>query len=299
MNFDILNIDSWENVKDENLVYKNKIIYTPETGQPTKAKDFIEFMNTIFSFAKKNNSVLNNEDKKKLVEKFLSRIENTEKPKDLTPETEDKTESGFNPYNESTWNLASERRIMRAKGVLVYSTGKDKTIVYTSESQWCGMMKYKFVLGEKQGQSRETIIKKDLDFNYMFCNPKDLEPVYIINGFSFSKALCDTAISTEKSRLEKIADAMNYCKKNNLKKHQYKQYLFSNFIPADKEFFIEVYFAEQYKLRKDVDDLIVSFYCGYEPESEEELDAIIKNSMYLQAHKDLIPIVKDNFEFDN
>ena len=133
----------------------------------------------------------------------------------------------------------------------------------------------------------------------MFCNPKDLEPVYIINGFSFSKALCDTAISTEKNRLEKIADAMNYCINNNLKKYQYKQYFYNNRIPADKDFFIDVYFAEQFSLRKDVDDLIVAFYCEYEPETKEELDKIIKNSMYLQAHKDLIPIVKDNFEFDN
>jgi hypothetical protein len=63
-------------------------------------------------------------------------------------------------------------------------------------------------------------------------------------------------------------------------------------IPAHKEYFLDIYFAEQYKLRKDIDDLIVDFYSSFEPESESEIQEIISESYYLNAHKSLIKKVE-------
>ena len=294
---EIANIAEWDSFPDIPLVFKGEIIINTDTGLPVRARDFIKLAQVLRSVVVKRNVVtqLTSEHIENILQRMLNGQRNPQKPFILTPETEDKKKPGFKPIDESTWNLASERRIMRVKGVLVYSTKKDNRIVYTSESQWCGMMKYKFALGEKQGQSRETIIKKDLDFNYMFCNPKDLDPVFVVNGFSFSKALCDTAM-TGKEELEKIANAMNYCKEQGFKKYQYKQYFWDNMIPAHKEYFLDIYFAEQYKLRKDIDDLIVDFYSSFEPESESEIQEIISESYYLNAHKSLIKKVEKNLK---
>lgn len=144
------------------------------------------------------------------------------------------------------------------------------------------------------GLTPETEGKTESGFDFSIHAEKDLEPVFTINGFSFSKALCDCCRDIEKETLEIIADAMNYCIEQKLKKYQYKQYFCDNFIPASKEFFVEIYFAEQYSTRKNVDNLVSAFYMEFEPETKEEIDDIIGGSLYLSAHTELISRIKEH-----
>ena len=288
--YDLYNVNDWEDFPDCPLVYKGEILIAPETGEAIKASDFARFLTGLQNFLQKQdkNAKLGKQNIDTLLQRMLdSQHENSKKEEFiLNQENEDKDESGFNPLDESTWNLASEKRIMRINGVRLI---KDEVFMSEKDFLYDIKLNIKFNINKK---TTEEIVKDNLNLSYSLYAEKDLEPVYTINGFSFSKALCDTCYDTEKERLEKIADAMNYCISQNLKKYQYKQYFFDNFIPADKEFFVEVYFAEKYSTRKDVDDLIVAFYSEFEPNLKEEIEEIIKSSRYLTTHKELVPIVR-------
>lgn len=197
----------------------------------------------------------------------------------------------FDIFNSDTWNLADDKLLLTINGNKLIKYGK-----YITEKDCVdelrGIFKYKHKL--YKGKSDKEIIESHLKMTYAMYAEKDLEPVFTVNGFPFTKALCDCCRDNEKETLEKIADAMNSCIGQNLKKYQYKQYFFENNIPASKEFFIEIYFAEQYSPRKSVDDLIVSFYSEFEPETKEEINSVISGSLYLSAHKELIPPIKEH-----
>ena len=295
--FNIYDENEWATIPNCPLEYKGEILIAPETGEAIKAGDFAKFLIGFQNFLRKQDE--NVKLGKQTIDNFLQRMLDAQHKKNineekfvLTSQTEDRNESGFNPFDKFSWNLASEKRIMRIKGVRLI-----KDDVFMSEKEFL----HEIQLGIKYNinkKSIEELIESHLNLCFSLYAEKDLEPVFVVNGFSFSKALCDTAISTEKERLEKIAEAMNFCISQKLKKYQYKQYFFDNFIPADKEFFIEVYFAEQYKTRETVDNLIVAFYSEFEPSSSEEIEKIIGRSKYLAAHKELIPIVRENLEYN-
>lgn len=295
--FDIFNESEWDKISDCPLVYKGELVMS-EQGCAIRTGDFVNFMaGTVRLVRKKDKNIkFNKKFFENLLQKMLDSQHGKLKPKEffvLTPETEDKTESGFNPLDKTTWNLASNKRIMRIKGVLIYyGKNEDGTLQYKSEKSWVRMTKMFVAAFEKQGEKEANVIIKQLTGDYNRCNPKDLEPVFTVNGFPFSKALCDVCRDTEKETLEKVANAMNYCKEQNFKKWQYKQHFFYERVPASQEFFPELYFAEQYGFRKDVDDLIVSFYCEFEPESKEEIGNILNESLYLNAHKELLEPVR-------
>ena len=308
MEFDIFNPDTWHLVKEDDVFHVDgRDVYVSDFSARMKLHDFVDFLLSFFKVVKEQVGELTLEEKQKYIKKLLiqfhkyntieGKAELPTEPLALTPETEDKEESGFNPFEENTWNLASDRRIMRVRNVLIYSDKEnEKNTVYTSEKEWIRRLKFILKLNKNTNAPLYRIVQSQLEFDYLFCCPKDLAPVMIVNGFPFSKALCDTCRDTEKETLKTIADAMNYCISNNLKKYQYKQYFFDNFIPANQEFFVELYFAEQDGLRKTVDDLVISFYCEFEPETKEEVDKLIDNSLYLSAHKELIPAIRKHFK---
>lgn len=220
----------------------------------------------------------------------------------------------FDLFNSDTWNLADENTPLIYNGQVVKNNKGEfiKALDFihflqavasiTKQTEIKKSVIEKLIKRMIDGQNKpaeepfilnpETENKIESGFNPS-CE-KDLEPVFTVNGFAFTKALCDCCRDTEKETLEKIAEAMNSCIGQNLKKYQYKQYFFENDIPASKEFFIEVYFAEQSSPRKSVDDLIISFYSEFEPETKEEIDDIISGSLYLSVHKELIPPIKEH-----
>lgn len=285
---------SWINFPDIPLMYKNEIIISPETRKPVKARDFIKLLQAVKKATKQD--YLSKEQIDRLLQRMLDAQKQPKKPFVLTPETEDKTESGFNPYDISTYSLASEKRIMRARGVLVYTENNSNgTPVYESEKTWRNVIEMQFQVYSKHGETKETLINRQIEMDYKLCNPKDTAPAFTINGFSFSKALCDCCRDTEKETLEKVANAMNYCIEQNYKEYQYKQYFFDKRIPASQEFFVDIYFAEQCGLREDVDNLIIDFYAQFEPDTKEELNNILHRSLYLKAHPELIPQIENCF----
>lgn len=308
MEFDIFNPDTWHLVKEDDVFHiDGRDVYVGDFSERMKLADFVKFIAKFISIGEKQFGNFTLERKQLIIKNWLAkfykyntiegRAELPPEPLPLSPETEDKNESGFNPLDESTWNLASEKRIMRIKGVFVFDE-KDKNgnpVYYKSESEWIRIVKLLIKASKNSNRTSGQIIQGQLNMDYTRCCPKDLEPVFVVNGFSFSKALCDACRDTGKETLEQIATAMNYCIGQNLKKYQYKQYFFENFIPASQEFFIEIYFAERYKWRKDVDDLIVAFYSEFEPETREELDKILQESLYLKAHSELIPRIRACF----
>lgn len=293
MEFDLFNSDTW-NLADENtpLIYNGQVVKNNK-GEFIKALDFIHFLQAVASITKQT------EIKKSAIEKLIKRMidgqnEPAEEPFILNPESEDKTVSGFNPFDESTWDLASERRIFRYNNERFVNDAKNTE--YISEKEFINEVRslIKHKIWKKENVNQQRIVDSVIKCKQLLNAEKDLEPVFTVNGFAFTKALCDCCRDTEKETLEKIADAMNSCIGQNLKKYQYKQYFFENDIPASKEFFIEVYFAEQSSPRKSVDDLIISFYSEFEPETKEEIDSIISGSLYLSAHKELIPPIKEH-----
>lgn len=293
MKFDLFNSDTW-NLADENtpLIYNGQVVKNNK-GEFIKTLDFIHFLQAVASITKQT------EIKKSVIEKLIKRMidgqnEPAEEPFILNLESEDKTVSGFNPFDESTWDLASKKRIFRYKNERFVNDARNTE--YISEKDFIdevrGLIKYK--TWKKETANTQDIVVGVIKNKQLLNAEKDLEPVFSVNGFAFTKALCDCCRDTEKETLEKIAEAMNSCIGQNLKKYQYKQYFFENDIPASKEFFIEVYFAEQSSPRKSVDDLIISFYSEFEPETKEEIDSIISGSLYLSAHKELIPPIKEH-----
>jgi len=214
--YDLYNVNDWEDFPDCPLVYENEILMSDE-GKAIKARDFINFMRGIFNLLKKE--VFDDSMKLKfdiLLKRMLDTQNGLLEGEDgnnfiLTSETEDKTPSGFNPYDESTYSLASKKRILRINGNKIvkdndsneYESEKEFAdyITFLLETKWNGMKRF----------TNSQIIKHQIEFLCLLNLEKDLEPVYTINGFSFSKALCDTCYDTEKETLKKIADAMNYC----------------------------------------------------------------------------------------
>lgn len=304
MEFDIFNPNTWHLVKDDDVFHiDGRDVYIDDFSERMKLADFVRFIEKFISVGEKQFGSFTLERKQAIIKKWLlqfykyntkeGRAELPPKPLPLTPETEDKTESGFMPHDESSWNLARDRRMIKVHGTRLVKDGK-----YVSEKQFIDEVRgiFKYISYKNPDANIQDFAKNQLEFDFSIYAEKDLEPVFTVNGFSFSKALCDCCRDIEKETLEKVADAMNFCIEQNYKKYQYKQHFFYDRIPASQEFFVEIYFAEKYKTRKNVDDLIVAFYSEFEPETREELDKILQESLYLKAHSELIPQIKARFE---
>ena len=203
--------------------------------------------------------------------------------------------NNFNPHDISTFRFADYDKQLIINGILIYRYERDVSDKFVKVPVDEGNFTSDVELWIKHApeyqlkNGNQEYLNDCIQWEADRCNEK--RTMNVIGGYLFSDAMMELSAECSETQRVKIAKIMTDYRKGGIRTSRLKQLLFDENTGVDNYFFSDIACVSSFQ---EEQDLMESYYCESDFDTEEETLNYLNNSQYLRKYPKLKEkIIKD------